>query len=231
MNRFYDNVATAAQAGGYAVRLDDKPLRTPARRDLVLPTPALADLVADEWRGQGTTIAPASMPVTKLAATSTDLMPARREDAIAEVHGFAATDLLCYRADGPASLVERQDRVWQPWLDWAQRELDAGLLATRGVAPVAQPEPALRALRRHLDATGDWRLTGLHAATTLTGSLILGFAMTRGALDAAGAFAAALLDELFEIERWGEEETQQQRHATLRRDLAAAERFLRSLPS
>jgi chaperone required for assembly of F1-ATPase len=156
-------------------------------------------------------------------------MPARRRDAIEEVVGYAATDLLCYRAVAPADLVARQHERWQPWLDWAAVTHGARLELVRALDPAPQPEASLVALRAAVERVEDWPLVGLYAAVTATGSIVLGLAMLAGALSAEEAFALAQLDELYEIERWGEEREQQRRHANLKRDLAAAERFLRLL--
>ena len=229
MKRFYAAVDTAPEAVGHVVRLDGRPLRTPARNALALPTLALAEAVAKEWRGQGEEVAPATMPLMRLATTALDLMPGRRGDAVDEAAGYAGTDLLCYRTPEPEALASRQRATWQPWLDWAERQYDARLIVTDTVDPLPQPEAALQALRRAVERLDDWRLVGLHAAATLTGSLILALALERQLLDAPRAFEAALLDELFEIERWGEETLQRQRHANLRRDLEAAAKYLRLL--
>lgn len=231
MKRFYTAVDVAPDdaADGHVVRLDGRPVRTPARHALALPNPALAEAVAAEWRAQEREVDAAAMPLTKLATTVVDLMPGRRADAIAEATGYAGTDLLCYRATHPAPLADRQRATWQPWLDWAERRYDARLAVAQGVSPVAQPELALAALRQAVERIDDWRLVGLHAATTLTGSLVLALALEQGELDAERALAAALLDELFEVEQWGEEEGQRRRHAAFRRDLDAAEGYLRLL--
>lgn len=226
MKRFYTEVAVEPAAGGFAVLLDGKPVRTPARRTLAVRAPALATAIAAEWSEQVETIAPSTMRLTRLATTVTDLMPDRRGDAVAEVAAFAGTDLLCYRATSPASLVSRQTATWQPWLDWAERQFDARLAVAEGVMPVPQPEAALRALRAAVERLDDWRLVGLHGAVTLLGSLVLGLAIERSALAAEAALDAALLDELFEIEQWGEDPEQARRHARLRADLAAIERYL-----
>lgn len=229
MTRFWREVGVVPDADGWAIRLDRHPLRTPARHPLILPTATLAEAIAAEWRDVGAEVDAARMPLTRLATTVVDLMPARRADAVAEALGFAATDLLCYRAAGPAELVLRQARSWQPWLDWAARVHGARLVATEGVMAVAQDEAALAKLRGAVERLNAWRLVGLHAGVTLTGSLVLGLALEAGALDAETAFALALLDELFEIEQWGEEEQQTIRHAALRRDLVAAARYAASL--
>jgi chaperone required for assembly of F1-ATPase len=242
VKRFYTEVATGkdndaaataptdGEGGCFTVLLDGRPVRTPARRVLALPTEALAQAVAGEWRRQRDEVVPAAMPLTRLATTCVDLMPARRSDAIEETAGYAGTDLLCYRAAAPDSLVARQQAAWQPWLDWAARQLDAPLLVADAVMPVAQPASSLRALRAAVERLDDWRLVGLHAATTAMGSLVLALALEGGLLDAEAAFATALLDELFAIERWGEDEGLTLRHARLRADLAAAGAFLEALP-
>ena len=229
MNRFFTDVDIGPEEAAFLVRLDGQPVHTPARHPLALPTACLARAVAEEWDAQGRSIEPATMPLTRLATTVVDLMPTRHGDAVAEAAGFAATDLLCYRADEPPLLVERQHRLWQPWLDWALTRYDAPLVATAGVGPIPQPERALRSLRDAVVRLDPWRLVGVHAATTLTGSLVLGLAVEQGAIDADTAFRAAFLDELFEVERWGLDEEQQHRHAGLRRDLYAAVRFLGTL--
>lgn len=226
MKRFYAAVAVGEAADGHAVLLDGKPVRTPARHRLILPVASLAAAIAAEWDAQAETIDTDSMRLTRLATTVVDLMPARRQDAIDEAAGFAGTDLLCYRAESPASLAARQEAAWQPWLDWAERQYDARLLPAGGIMPVAQPEAALRALQAAVARLDDWRLVGLHAATVLLGSLVLGLALERGAADAATLFEVALLDELFELSQWGPDPEQARRHARLRADLDAAERFL-----
>lgn len=229
MKRFWRDASVEQRGDGFGILLDGRPARTPARHLLAVPNPALAGAVATEWREQPEEVDPRTMPLTRLATTVLDLMPARRGDAIEEVAGFAATDLLCYRAAEPHDLVERQQVAWQPWLDWAMRRHDSPLTVTATVTAVEQPAASLHSLRAVVEHLDDWRLVGLHAATTLTGSIVLGLAMEDEALGPQAAFEAACLDELFEISRWGEEEEQRRRHTTLRRDLDAADRFLRLL--
>jgi chaperone required for assembly of F1-ATPase len=229
LRRFYRQVETGAQNNGFSVLLDGKPVRTPARRELALPNGELASAIAAEWDAQQERVDPDSMRLTRLATTAVDLMPTRRDDAVAEAAGYAGTDLLCYRAVSPESLAMRQAEAWQPWLDWAELQYDARLVAAAGVMPAVQDPVAVRALRTAIERLEDWRLIGLHAAVTATGSLVLGLAMERGALAADEAFAAAALDELFQIEQWGEDAEQSAQHARLRADLAAAEQFLRLL--
>ena len=225
MKRFYKEVSVGADGDGHRILLDGRPVHSPARRPLVLPDAALALAVAAEWRGQGETIEQAGMALTRLASTAVDRMPALRGAAIAELADYALTDLLCYRAAAPADLAERQRQSWQPWLDWLARTHGAMLVVTTAMLPVTQPEPAVLRLRQVIERLDDWCLVGLHAATTALGSVVLGLALLEGEIDAEQAFAASLLDEFYEIERWGMEREAQRRHDALRRDLKAVARF------
>ena len=226
MKRFYTTVEVAAADAGHRVLLDGRPLRTPARHALALPSAALAEALAEEWRAQGETLAPHAMPLTRLASTAQDRMPAQRAAAIEEVAGYAHTDLLCYRAAHPLDLALRQQHGWQPLLDWAAATFGVRLAVTTALLPVAQPEAALARLRAEIEGLGDWPLVGLHAATTALGSLVLGLALARGRIDARQALAASLLDEHYEIERWGKDEDTERRHEALARDVGAAAAFL-----
>ena len=231
MKRFYKEVSVGADGDGRTILLDGRPVRSPARQLLVLPDAALAQAVADEWRGQGETIEQAGMALTRLASTAQDRMPALRGAAIDELADYALTDLLCYRAAQPADLAERQQRSWQPWLDWLARTHGATLVVTTSMLPVTQPEGAVERLRHVIGQLDDWRLVCLHAATTALGSVVLGLALLDGEIDAEQAFAASLLDELYEIERWGIERDAQRRHEALKRELKAVACFASCLRS
>jgi chaperone required for assembly of F1-ATPase len=222
-------VAVEATEGGHRILLDGRPVHSPARQLLVMPNAALAEAVAGEWRAQGETIERAGMGLTRLVSTALDRMPALRGAAIDEALGSAGTDLLCYRAAAPAELVARQERTWQPWLDWLAAVHDARLVVTTAMLLVSQPEAAIVRLRAAIEALDDWRLVGLHGATTALGSLVLGLALLEGEIDAEQALTASLLDELFEIERWGRERDAERRQQALRRDVAAAARLLACL--
>jgi chaperone required for assembly of F1-ATPase len=229
VKRLYRQVEVASEGDGHRVLLDGRPLRTPAKRALRLPTVALAAAIAAEWRDQGETIQPATMPLTRLASTAQDRLPDLRPAAIAELSDYAGTDLLCYRAAAPLELVERQGQAWQPLLDWAASTYGARLSVTTSILPVEQPPAAVQSLQAAVEVLDDWPLVGLHAATTALGSLILGLALAGGRINAEQALAASLLDELFEIERWGEDVEISRRHAALRRDVEAAAAFLGAL--
>jgi chaperone required for assembly of F1-ATPase len=229
VKRFYREVTIAPAEDGYRVLLDGRPMRTPARHVLAVPTASLAETIAAEWRRQTETIRPDAMPLTRLASTALDRMPAQRQAAIDEAVAYADTDLVCYRAAEPFELVQRQQHAWQPMLDWVSAAYGVKLAVTTSILPIAQPAAVRDRLRGALEDLGDWPLVGVHAATRAVGSLVLGFCLLHGRLDADAALAASLLDELFEIERWGSDVEAERRHAVLRRDLTAAAQFLREL--
>jgi chaperone required for assembly of F1-ATPase len=229
VKRFYQRVEVAAADGAHRVLLDGRPLRTPAKRTLALPSAALAQALAREWQAQGEVVKPQEMPLMRLASTAQDRMPGLRQAAVEEAAGYARTDLLCYRAAHPIELVERQRHGWQPLLDWAADVHGARLAVTTTLAPAAQPEAAVARLRAAVDGLADWPLVGLHALTTALGSLVLALAVAAGRLDAEQALAASLLDELFEIERWGSDAETQRRHTALRRDVEAGALYLAAL--
>jgi chaperone required for assembly of F1-ATPase len=229
VKRFYQRVEVAAEGQAHRVLLDGRPLRTPARLALALPSAALAEALAAEWQAQGEVVRPHAMPLTRLASTAQDRMPALRRAAIEEAVDYARTDLLCYRAAQPIDLVERQQHGWQPLLDWAAEAHGARLAVTTALTPAAQPDAAVARLRAAVEGFADWPLVGLHALTTALGSLVLGLAVAGRRIDAAEALSASLLDELFEIERWGRDAETEQRHDALRRDVDAAAAFLERL--
>ncbi|HEX2591758.1 MAG TPA: ATP12 family protein [Rhizomicrobium sp.] len=202
MKRFYKTATIAPEGNTFAVQLDGRPVKTPQGAQLVLPTPALADAVAEEWRQQGDTIQPAAMHLTKSANTAIDGVAPRRSEVIEELLKYGSGDLLCYRADD-AKLAARQAAAWDPVLDWLADRYGARLAVTQGITHIAQPGDAVLALGRALAPLNDYIVTGLHVATALTGSLTLALALEDAHLDAATAFDKAHLDERYQAERWG----------------------------
>jgi chaperone required for assembly of F1-ATPase len=231
MKRFYTEVAAHPAQGGFGISLDGKPLRTPAKAPLVVPTRALAEAIAAEWRGQSGEVKLDTLPLTRLASTALDLVAKRKPAVVSEIARYAGTDLVCYRAEHPPELIERQHATWQPLLDWARLRYDAPLLVTAGVLPVVQPSESLAAYAAAVAAYAPLELAALHLATAACGSLVVPLALIEGRVDADGAFAAAELDQSFEIERWGEDAEQTQRRAALKDDIALAERFIALLRS
>jgi chaperone required for assembly of F1-ATPase len=226
--RFYEGATTAATAEGYAIRLDGKPVLTPARRVLAAPTLALAAAIAAEWNAQRDMIDPAKMPLTRLANAIIDGVTASPDAVAAEIEKYLASDLLFYRADKPQELRARQARHWDPILDWAVEALGARFVLGEGIIHVAQPESALAATRAVIP-DDPWRLGAVHVATTLTGSALLALAMTRGRLTAEEAWQAAHIDEDWNIEQWGRDEMALERRAFRFAELQAAATVLRCL--
>lgn len=226
MKRFYKQAGTAPAEGGHGVVLDGRPVRTPARAPLVVPALALAQGIAAEWQAQGKTVAPATMPLMRMTATAIDRIPARRHAVEADLLAFARADLLCYRAQLPSELVERQGRLWQPVLDWAALRLDAPLLVTQDLVHIEQPPQALDALARRLEQLDALELTAVYTVTASTGSLVLALALYYGQIDAREAFEAGQVDELYGLEVWGEDAEGRARLDALASEIAAAERLL-----
>ncbi len=225
MRRFYREASSEPSGDGFGVFLDGRPLRTPAKHPLIVPTAALAAEIASEWAGQGETLAPAGMVLTQLANTTIDRVAGNRDDIARDIAGYAETDLLCHRAADPADLARRQMQAWQPLLDWSAQALDARLAVTQSVIPVEQPRPALEAIAAAVAALDDYRLAGVHIAAGILGSVILGLALLHGRLDAEAAFAASRLDEDFQAERWGVDNEAAARQAAMANEVAAVRRM------
>jgi chaperone required for assembly of F1-ATPase len=224
--RFYKKVDVEALADGFAITLDGRPVRTPMKSKLQLPSHRLANAVAEEWDAQTETLDLASMALTGFANTALDRVRPRHKEVVDEIAGYAETDLLCYRAADPPDLVERQEREWQPHLDWLARTHGAQLVPTAGIVHVKQDAEALATIRHVIGVRDDFTLTGLHVLTTGTGSFVLGLAVVDGALEASAAVSAGLLDEIYQAELWGEDTLFTERREGLARELLAAERFI-----
>jgi chaperone required for assembly of F1-ATPase len=225
MKRFYKTVTIAPEGEGVAIHLDNRSVRTPNGKPLVVPTPALADAIANEWRAQPDTIDPKTMPLTKSANTAIDGIIPRRTEIIEELLRYGGGDLLCYRADD-ATLAERQRAQWDPMLEWLAQRYNAKLAVTQGITHIAQPGEAILALGRALKPLNDFVLTGLHIATTLTGSLALALALEDAHLTAAEAFDLAHLDEHYQAEKWGEDSDATARLDARRLELESAAKFM-----
>ncbi|MGI9451619.1 MAG: ATP12 family chaperone protein [Geminicoccaceae bacterium] len=230
MKRFYKKVSVDEADGAYRVLLDGRPLKTPAKTSLALPVKGLAEALAVEWNEQEKKIEPTAMPITRLAATAMDRMPELREAALHEITDYTGTDLLCYRAPKPDELVRRQHDVWQPVLDWMKKRYGISFEVTGSLLPAPQPKATIDGIRQLVEEVDDWPLVGLHAATTGLGSVVLAMALWHGEIDATAAADASLLDELFEIEQWGQERDASRRHDVLRRDIRGIAVFLEQLP-
>jgi chaperone required for assembly of F1-ATPase len=229
IKRFFQHAEARSDADGYAVLLDERQLRTPKGAPFRVPTLALAEAIALEWEGQGEHIAPSSMQLTQLAFASIDWTAPSRPERVSFIASFAETDLCCHRADAPADLVQRQSEVWDPLVAWASETLGVVLPVIVGVIAAPPRAEALETVRAHAEALDDFRLTALTQATGLAGSALIGFALLRGFVDAQGAFAATALDEIWGLQRWGEDAEARARLEIMRAEFDALARFVATL--
>ncbi|HEX9963516.1 MAG TPA: ATP12 family protein [Allosphingosinicella sp.] len=226
MKRFYKQAAASPEEGGVAILLDGRPVRTPARNLLRVPTEELAEAIAGEWNAQGEKIDPQSMPLTGLANAAVDRVapdPAAFARGLAE---YGESDLLCYRAEGPQSLVERQERLWDPLLDWGRTRFGIEIETTAGVMHRRQPPRTVERLGAAVGAQSAFQLAGLAPLVTVAGSLIIALALAEGAIGLETAWDAAMLDEAWQAEQWGADPLAAASLENRRRDFEAAYRFL-----
>ncbi len=229
--RFYKRAQAAKGEGGHTVALDGRPVRTPAKTVLVVPTQALAQAIAAEWEDQDDQIDHQGMVHMQLACTAIDSVSANRDGTVDALVAYAETDLLCYRADAPESLVERQARAWQPVLDWAEDRYGVRFAVTSGILPVDQPPETVGRLREQVESLDTFCLTGLQALAGGLGSLVLALAVLDSHIPAGQAFALSQLDEEHQAERWGADEEAEARKATILSELERCAAFLRALES
>ena len=227
--RFYEDVTVGPAASGFAILLDGKPVRTPKKLPLVVPTRGLAEAIAEEWAAQKERIDPSSMPLSKLAITAIDGVSSHIADVAAEIVQFAGSDLLCYRAEAPEALAVLQAAAWDPILGWAEHELGARFATARGVMPRPQRPEALERVAAAVARFDAMQLTALHVMTTLTGSAILALALAAGKISVDEAWTAAHVDEDWQISKWGIDVEAAERRARRWMEMQAASRFLELL--
>lgn len=225
MKRFYKDVTVDETPDGFRFLLDGRPVQTPARQPLLLPTRALAEAIAEEWRAQGEEMQPLAMPLTRLVNTVLDGVRATRDDVIGAVLRFGENDLLSYRAETPVELAARQ-LEWNAYLDWAAERHDARLAVTSGIQHVEQLPETLAALRLAVASRSDFDLAALHVLASVTGSLILGLAVLDGRLTANEAFALSRLDEAYQAEKWGSDREAEARAQRLAAEMGHAARLV-----
>ncbi len=223
--RFYERAGTEARGGLFQLVLDGRPANTPGRRPLAVPTRGLAEAIAAEWAGQGAEIDPAAMPVTRLVNSALDGVAGREAQVRDDIARYAASDLVCYRASEPDSLVAAQNDAWNPVLDWARDALGARFSLAEGVMHVDQPAEALEAVRAALAAVSSpLGLAALHVMTTLTGSVLIALGHAAGALSADEAWDAAHVDERHQERLWGEDAEAMARRRVREAEFRAASR-------
>jgi chaperone required for assembly of F1-ATPase len=206
MKRFWKVAeAVPGEDGGWAFRLDGRAVRTPARAPLAVPGEALARVIVGEWDAQGEEIDPASMPMTGFANATIDRVLPALGDFRGQIAAYAESDLLCYRADEPEPLVERERASWDPLLDWARGRFGVEFAVTAGILPVDQPARTLAALRGAVEALDPWLLAGVATLTQIGGTLVGTLALLDDAIEAEALFDAASLDERWQAELWGED--------------------------
>jgi chaperone required for assembly of F1-ATPase len=225
--RFYARAGVVEAPDGFVITLDDKPVRTPSGRALAAPNREIADGIVAEWDGQQETIDPLTMPLTRLANSVIDAVVDRVEAVIDDVAKYFGSDLLFYRAGHPEALVAREAAHWDPIVFWAADALGAHFILAEGIVHVRQPDSAIAAARAALP-TNAWSIAALHVVTTLTGSALLALALMRGVIDQDQAWAAAHVDEDWNIEQWGRDEEVAARRAARRVDFRAAAAVLKS---
>lgn len=224
--RFWTSVDVAREGAGYAVLLDGRPARTPAKARLAMPTHSLAAAIAEEWRDQGETVDPESMPMTRTANAAIDKVAPCPSEVAGMLAGYADSDLACYRAGDPAELAARQSAAWNPLLDWASERYGARLIVVEGVMHRPQPKEALARLAAALNALQPFELAAMHELAALSGSLIIGLAAAGRHLDAEELWRRSRIDEDWQIEQWGHDEEAAAQAEEKRRAFLHAARFL-----
>jgi len=219
MKRFWKEV-TVVDGG---IRLDGRVVRTPARAELVVPTHALAEAIAEEWRAQGEEVDPRAMPLTGLANAAIDRIT---PEFAADLARYGETDLLCYRADGPDALIALQAAAWDPLLDWARGRYDIHFELVTGIMHRPQPAATVARLAEAVTSCDAFTLAGLQPLVTISGSLVTALALLEGVIDAEDAFDVTHLDELWQAEQWGEDELATDAREVRREDFLAAAHFL-----
>ena len=226
MKRFWTDAKAVRREGGWAVELDGRPLRTPAKAALLLPNPALAEAVASEWADTAETVDPRAMPLTGLANAALDVVAPEPEAFAAGLAKYGESDLLCYRAEAPIALAEREAAAWDPLLAWARRRFDVDFCVTAGITHVQQPEATVTRLAHAVVTFDPFKLSGLSPLVTVGGSLVAALAVAEEAVGAEQAWLAVSLDEHWQLEKWGSDAEAEVMLASRRREFFSAARFL-----
>lgn len=223
--RFWKETSVEATEGGFQVVLDGRPVRTPAKAPLVLPTRALAEALAVEWEAQEELVTPATMPMTRSANSAIDKVTVQRAEVAEMLAAYGDSDLLCYRADGPEGLIARQAAAWDPLLEWAAETLGARLMPRSGIIHEAQEAGALLALTDRVHGLSPFELAGFHDLVAISGSLVIGFAAFERAFEIEALWEASRVDETWQADQWGEDEEAAEQAAHKKDGFLDAARF------
>ena len=226
MKRFWKDVTTVEENDGWGIQLDGRPLRTPARATLTVPTKALADAIADEWRSVEESLDPRAMPLNGMANAAIDRVAPERQAFAGGLARYAEADLACYRSDSPPELVERQAHGWDALLGWARRRYDVDFVTTSGLLHVPQPQATIDRLAHAVGSLDPFRLAALSPLVTIGGSLIAALAVLENAITPEAAWDAVSIDERWQLERWGSDPEAEHALDNRRRDFIGAARFL-----
>lgn len=223
--RFWTEATVVEEPDGYGIRLDGRPVKTPAKAPLAMPTHALAHAVAGEWAAQAEVVLPATMPMTRMANSAIDKIIPQRADVVLHLASYGETDLVCYRAHAPEALVLRQAEAWDPWLDWLDAAFGARLTTVEGVIPEPQSPDALARLAAEVDRFTAFELSAFHDLVALPGSLVMALAVTSGAAAPGTIWEQSRVDELWQIEQWGADDEAERTNALKREAFLDAARF------
>jgi len=229
VKRFWTAVSVEAEEPGWGIRLDGRPLRTPARAPLVVPTRVLAEAIEEEWAAVADTVDPRAMPMTGIADAAIDRVAPDRHSFSANLGLYAEADLACYRAEAPRKLVALQEERWDPLLGWARRRFDVDFATTCGVMHVPQAKATVERLAHALAALDPFRLAAMSPLVTIGGSLLAALALLERAVSAEQAWAAVSLDDQWQLDQWGRDAEAEAALENRRRDFLAAARFLELL--
>jgi len=229
VRRFWKEVETEREEGGWSIKLDERPVRTPARAPLLVPSEALADAIADEWRSVESDVNPRAMPLTGLANAAIDRVAPERQAFAGGLALYAEADLACYRSEWPPELVERQKAVWDPLLAWARRRYDVDFSITSGLMHVPQPQATIGRLSHAVSDLDPFQLAGLSPLISIGGSLVAALAVLERAMTAETAWGAVSIDERWQLEQWGADAESETALENKRHDFFAAARFLELL--
>lgn len=204
--RFWTEAKPVSLERGFSVQLDGRPVKTPAKAALIVPTLGLAEQIAAEWDAQEKTVDPTTMPFTRSANAAIDKVMIQHAEVADMIADYGDSDLLCYRADSPRELCERQAMAWDPFLEWADKALNARLLPRAGVIHQPQDPRSIENLRRSVHAFDAFELTAIHDLVGLSGSLILGLATARGHESPEAVWEISRIDERWQAEQWGDDD-------------------------